>query len=184
MEKQYNTPFENQLSAHVEAKDNDDPLLLKREEYVRGLNKIDEEIKRINDEYKAKLEILNSKKRPLEEALAHIEALLKLEGLSSDINTYNKDKGLTYCASSNEKLTDIIYNLMEKIHKPMHYKELALKLKEDNVYIPGKDSAATLLSRISRDGRFKRTKKRGVYALSNWRAPISGKRSRKSRRQK
>jgi hypothetical protein len=65
-------------------------------------------------------------------------------------------------------VTDAVLNLLEERRQPMHYKEIAAKLQEGNTYIPGKNPAATLLSRMNRDSRFKRTKKRGTYTLSTW----------------
>jgi hypothetical protein len=48
----------------------------------------------------------------------------------------------------------------------MHYREIARQLREQHVLVAGKDPAATLLSGMARDARFRRAKKRGMYRLS------------------
>lgn len=155
-----------------------DALLLKKEMILAELKKIDEAVSHLQEEFSKKLEDLQSKRKPSEEVLHHIDALLKLEGyvMNSSQNEIN-EKGANYI-SSTTNITDAAYDLFLEIHKHLHYKEIFSKLQERGFYIPGKNPAATLLSRMSRDSRFKRIK-RGTYALSTWRL-----RAAKSRRKK
>ena len=106
---------------------------------------------------------LQDRRKPWEEALVHIEALLSING-----QKHNRQASMSVINSSSS-ITDAAFALLQRTHEPTHYKEIAAKLQEDNVYIPGKNPSATLLSRISRDKRFKRSDKRGVYSLLTWR---------------
>lgn len=154
-------------------------LLEKREILIQQLEQINIAILQIQEELSSKLTQLQARKKPAEEALQHIEALLKLEGWSTN-NTpnisANTDPHITNGALS---ATDAAYNLLEELHQPMHYKEMANKLQERYIYVPGKDPAATLLSKMTRDKRFKRTRKRGIYALSSWLVRTPKSKSRK-----
>ncbi len=49
-------------------------------------------------------------------------------------------------------------------HEPLHYREIYAKVAETGVIIPGKDPAATLLARFSRDPRVERISA-GTYCL-------------------
>lgn len=158
-------------------------LLTKRESLRGQLKELDATIARVQQEYSAKLEQLQAQKRPLEEALQHVDALLRFEGYFVGNNRPNERENLAVMPNTKTSVTDAAFDLLSALHKPLHYKYLASMLQERNIYIPGKDPAATLLSRISRDSRFKRTKKRGVYALSTWRIRSSkSKRTRKAKR--
>lgn len=157
-------------------------LMLKKELIMTELKKIDLAIADLQEEFSRKIEVLQSKRKPSEEALHHIEALLKLEGfvLNSTQNKVGK-KNVDYITGT-AKITDAAYDLLSEVRKPLHYKEIFNKLQERGLYIPGKNPAATLLSRMSRDNRFKRTIKRGTYALSTWR--IRSAKSKRKRRKK
>ena len=136
-------------------------LLLKQEELARQLKDIDASIHRVQVEYSLRIEQLQAQKKPLEDALHHLEALLYFESQES-------------ADSAKASIADAAFYLLEDLHQPMHYKDITARLREQNVYIHGKDPAATLLTRMTRDNRFRRTRKRGMYALAAWR----GRRSR------
>ncbi|UCG84347.1 MAG: winged helix-turn-helix domain-containing protein [Dehalococcoidia bacterium] len=140
--------------------DMQDALLLKRADLTRGLKELDAVIAQLREEYTLRLEQLQAQKKPLEDALYHVEALLRFEGCQTSAIPP---------IIENISITDAAFNLLEEIQQPLHYKEIAAILQDRNIYIPGVNPAATLLSRMSRDNRFKRTKKRGTYALSTWR---------------
>jgi hypothetical protein len=144
-------------------------LFAKRDDLIQKLQEIENDTIKINEEHSSKLNELQLRRKPLEEALFHIEALLKLEGHRVDRNTTSKLVDTATVVIPNTSITDAAFALLQRIHQPTHYKEITKKLQNDNVHIPGKNPSATLLSRISRDKRFKRAKKRGVYALSIWR---------------
>lgn len=158
-------------------------LLLKKDMIIAELKKINSAITRLQEEYSKKREALQSKRKPSEEALHHIDALLKLEGyVMNSTQNQIKEGSVNYIAST-ANITDVAYDLLSEIHKPLHYKEIFSKLHERGLYIPGKNPSATLLSRMSRDSRFKRTIKRGTYALSSWRVRAA-KSKRKKRKKK
>jgi hypothetical protein len=144
-------------------------LFLKRAELTRELKELDAIISRVQQEYSLRLEQLLVQKKPLEDALYHVEALLRFEGPSTKDSSNIGHVSTTPAVIARTSVTDAVLNLLEELHQPMHYKHIAVKLQERSTYIPGKNPAATLLSRMSRDKRFKRTKKRGMYALSTWR---------------
>lgn len=144
-------------------------LFLKRAELTRELKELDAIISRVQQEYSLRLEQLLVQKKPLEDALYHVEALLRFEGPSTKDSSNIGHVSTTPAVIVRTSVTDAALSLLEELHQPMHYKHIAVKLQERSTYIPGKNPAATLLSRMSRDKRFKRTKKRGMYALSTWR---------------
>jgi hypothetical protein len=155
----------------------------KRDDLIQKLQEIENDTIRINEEYSSKLSELQLRRKPLEEALFHIEALLKLEGHRIERNATTRLVDAVTVVTPNASITDAAFALLQRIRQPIHYKEITKKLQDDNVHIPGKNPSATLLSRISRDKRFKRAKKRGVYALSIWRIRRkSAKPKKKARR--
>jgi hypothetical protein len=163
-----------------------DTLLLRRESLITELKELDTSILRVQEEYSAKLEQPQTKKKQVGEALHHIEALLRFEGYYANDSQYVDNEVNKGGVAAGTSVTDAAFGLLEEVHRPIHYKEIAAKLLDRNVFIPGKNPEATLLSRINRDSRFKRAKKRGVYALSTWRIrrvkPKRAKR-RKSKKQ-
>jgi HB1, ASXL, restriction endonuclease HTH domain len=144
-------------------------LLWKRAQLTRELKELDAIISEVQREYSLRLEQLLVQKKPLEDALYHVEALLRFEGPSIKNNQDVGRDRATPLVAARASVIDAVLSLLEERHQPMHYKDIAAKLQEENTYIPGKNPAATLLSRMNRDSRFKRTKKRGTYALSTWR---------------
>jgi hypothetical protein len=159
-------------------------LLTKRTQLIDALQQIDKETREIQQKLGRRLEELRNRRRPLEEAMAHLEALLKIEGwvgIGDEGNSLApQDPG------QNSKLPlEAAHDLLSKSGKPIHYRELATKLLAYGVPISGQDPAATLLSKMNRDSRFKRYG-RGVYGLASWKIRRNKKqkrsRSRKSRR--
>jgi hypothetical protein len=157
-------------------------LLTKRETLLDELKELDATIALVRQEYSAKLGELQVRKKPLEEALDHIEALLQFEGYCVNASQPNDNATGGAGVVAETSIVDATFGLLEELHQPLHYKDMAVKLQERNVYIPGKDPAATLLSRINRDNRFKRAAKRGVYGLSTWR--MRNVRPRRAKRRK
>ncbi len=131
-------------------------LLLKQEELARQLKDIDAIIHRVQVECSLRIEQLQAQKKPLEDALHHLKAFLHFESPES-------------ADSAKVSITDAAFYLLEDLHQPMHYKAITARLNEINVYIHGKNPAATLLTRMTRDNRFRRSRKRGTYALTTWR---------------
>jgi len=160
-----------------------DVLLLKRKAFLAEINNIDLAISQLKEEFAKKIQKLQEKKKSPEEGLQHIDALLRLDGIIVNNEGNNSLSPKKTTLNNSASIIDAVFNIFEKVHKPMHYMELTLKLQEEGIYIPGKNPSATLLSRISRDKRFKRTPKRGTYALCTWRVR-SGKTRRRKRAKK
>ena len=155
-------------------------LLGRRKEHVEALEKIDDEVSEIQKELSRRINDARLRRQPIEEALSHLDALLRIEGWteSEEDNVHH-----TQVLSGNGKGSiEAAYDLLSTLGMPLHYRELALKLSESGVYLAGKDPAATLLSKMSRDDRFKRAHERGVYGLASWRMRKSSSRKRKAKR--
>ncbi len=153
-------------------------LLNKRQGLIKELKQIDEAITKVREDYAKRLDELQVQKKPIDDALQHLEALLNYEGWAASSADLDRVEGDTRIS-----ITDAAFQLLEEIHEPLHFKEITNRLLERGVYISGQDPSATLLSRISRDTkRFKRTK-RGTYGLKGWRLKTSSsKTKRKSKR--
>ena len=171
---------ENQasLSEHVEMLE---VLMRKREQLLTELRKNDTSMAKLQKEYSVKLNKIKEEQRPVQDALLHVEALLELEGWekSKSPDIADTDKSATIGPIS---YIDAAHKLLEDVGQPMHYRTMYSKLKENGIYIPGNDPAATLLVKMSRDVRFKRIPKRGTYALSFWRIAAAKSKSRASRK--
>jgi len=146
-------------------------LFLKRAEVARELKELDAVISSLQREYFLRLEQLQSQKKSLQDALHHVEALLRFDAEHTRHSPSIVDDRARLLITAETSVTDAAFSLLEELHQPMHYKHIAAKLQERNAYIPGRNPAATLLSRMSRDNRFVRTEKRGTYALLTWRLP-------------
>lgn|GEM_PF-3599386 len=156
-------------------------LLAKRKNYIEELRNIDMAIVQLKNEYSKKVDELEQKKKLPEEGLQHIDALLKLEGkiINDNINNPIKHNGSSLNETSS--ITEAVFSILEEMQKPMHYQEITKRMQDKGIYIPGKNPSATLLSRINRDKRFKRTTKRGTYALAAWKVRVGKVRRRRKR---
>jgi hypothetical protein len=142
---------------------------------LEEIKNIDNLISELQAEYSNKLESLYSNKKTYEETLNHISALLKIEHYSCGIPKISNIND-THAIS----ITDAVYNILQDAHCPLHYKDITNRLIDQGIYISGVNASATLLSRISRDERFKRVK-RGTYGLKGWRK-ITNRKKTKNRR--
>ena len=147
-------------------------LLDKLQELTKEVKELDASISALQKDYFSRLEQLQAQKMPLEDAVYHVRALLRFEN-RYEKNAPNIVEDAAIAKMTEASVTDVAFDLLNELKQPMHYKEIAAKLQETNTYVPGKDPAATLLTRMTRDKRFKRTKKRGVYILSTWRVGSS-----------
>jgi hypothetical protein len=156
-------------------------LMQKRAQLLAELHKHELAMAALQEEYSARVARLKEEQRPLREGLLHIEALLRLEGWK---DTGPGSKTASSSAPDMMSYIDAAYRLLEKKRQPMHYKSICAALQAQEVHISGNDPAATLLAKMSRDGRFKRIRKRGTYALAPWKvAAAKPRRSRRKRRQ-
>lgn len=156
-----------------------DVLLAKRRALLEELQNIDLAISKLKEEVSNKIEELEKSKKFPEEGLQHIDALLRLEGIVLNDIRNNSVTHSAFALNDGSSITNAVFNLLEKMHKPIHYKELTKKIQRKGIIIPGKNPSATLLSRINRDERFKRIAKRGTYALATWRVRAGKVRRRK-----
>ncbi len=125
---------------------------------------------------------LKDEQRTLQDALQHVEALLRLEGWEGQ--THEETEALRPPSSEAKPYVDYAYELLKEVGQPMHYKTLYNSLIGQGIFIPGKDGAATLLTKLGRDGRLKRIRKRGTYALSFWRISAAKSKAKGSRKKK
>ncbi len=154
-------------------------LLNKRSQFISELDEHDTELVSLQKEYSEKLARLKDEQRTLQDGLQHVEALLRLEGWGGQ-----REDALRVTSSEAKPYVDYAYELLEAVAQPMHYKTLYDKLIGQGVSIPGKDGAATLLTKLGRDGRFKRIHKRGTYALSFWRISAAKRKARSPHKKK
>lgn len=174
---------ENSFEAGM--KDNADVLRVlggKRTQFISELDRHDAELVGLQQEYSEKLARLKDEQRILQDALQHVEALLRLEGWEGQ--TREREDALRPTSSDAKPYVDYAYELLEAVAQPMHYKTLYDRLIAQGVFIPGKDGAATLLTKLGRDARFKRIHKRGTYALSFWRISAARPKARGSHKKK
>ena len=157
-------------------------LTKKRENLVSQINNFNKEIEQLRNEYNKNLAVLKEKQHPLQNALQHIEALLEIEGWGKNKNAVNQ------VSNKNNKATvtfiDKAVEVLQEANEPLHFKVIYEKIEKSGFHVPGKDGAATFLAKMSRDGRFKRIKKRGTYALTTWKVAKAKARNRKSNKSK
>ncbi|MBI2917612.1 MAG: winged helix-turn-helix domain-containing protein [Chloroflexi bacterium] len=110
---------------------------------------------------------LRAQRDELNEAIARKETqgrnlreLLESEG-------YVAEDAMDGKQPSNGSVADAAYELVKKVGQPLYYKDLADRLIDAGLSIPGRDPHANLLSYMVRDQRFQRTG-RGTYALAEW----------------
>ena len=103
-----------------------------------------------------------------EAQLRNINQLLEGEG-------YPIDESRAADGRKEGSLADRAFAFLKETDKPWYYRELAERLKEVGVHIPGNDRAANLLAHISRDERFQRVK-RGTYGLTEWKTRMLARR--------
>ena len=157
-------------------------LLDRRRDHIETLETIDAEITQLQAELSRRIEDARIRRQPIDEALNHLEALLQIEGWSEG------EEGKVHYAQGpggNGKIPiETAYDLLSTVGKPLHYRELAQEISKSGVYLAGKDPAATLLSKMSRDARFRRAPERGNYGLASWRMRKSPTGKRKAKRSK
>lgn len=114
-----------------------------------------------------------------ESQLHNLEDLLALEG-DSGAPPPSRLEGSSASARS-QRFIDAAYETLKSEGKPLHYRELAQRLADAGVYVPGKDPAANLIAHMSRDPRFGRSTNRGVYGIVEWPAIRNAAQGRRPR---
>ena len=139
----------------------------RQETLIAWRDELVSQIARLREQQAALLDEMSRK----EVQLRNIELLLESEG-------FLVPEQRVLRPGRDGSLSDRAFVILKETGKPWHYRQLADKLREIGVHIPGNDRAANLLSHIGRDERFQRVK-RGTYALAEWKTravskPCSG----------
>ena len=157
-----------------------DAALDRRMSYLKALEEIDAEIAEIQMEMGQKIAAARVRRGPIVEALSHLDALLRIEGW---IRPEDDILQIPHSSSrSGKEPIDAAHDILDSEGKPIHYRELTKRLEDQGTYLSGKDPAATLLSRMSRDRRFRRGTERGTYGLASWRMRRGSGRGSRARR--
>ena len=107
-------------------------LIQKHDTLTTQLNHLNNKIAKINEEFNLKLLDVHSQKKTLEETIYHVSELLRLEGYS--LNSQSKTKENEHVSTnSNKMITDAAYSILEKVRVPLHYRDLAKKIRELNI---------------------------------------------------
>jgi hypothetical protein len=127
---------------------------------------------------------LERAERTSTEKVAHLRALVDLESISSD-GAEPADQRAATTTATEMRVQDVAAEILSE-RGPLHYQELWDEVARRGGVLVSGNPAAVLLTRISRDDRFRRSRPRGVYdlALANdSRAPkVKRKRRRKTGR--
>ena len=141
-------------------------LVEKRQEVLNELRQFEEQISELEAELSARIEQRKSARAIANESLVHIDALLRIEG--SHESPGDAIEPHDSRAGRKRESIDGAYELLCNAGKPMHYREIAETLTDGGIHLPGKNPAATLLTKMSRDARFGRSPRRGTYGLAGW----------------
>jgi hypothetical protein len=118
-----------------------------------------------------------------ENQLRNIDDLLAMEDGTAEPKRVRPVPAASQTRST--RFVDAACELLKRDGKPTHYRALAQNLADEGVYVPGQDPAANLLAHMSRDPRFGRAGRRGMYGLVEWpdiKAAAAGRRPPASRR--
>jgi hypothetical protein len=129
-----------------------------REKRLEVLGELDE-LRRQSAELALRISAKEGQLRNLDDLLA-AEGMSELEGGHAVTNAP--------ISRPSQRFLDLAYEILQSAAEPLHYRDLARRLTADSVYIPGQDPAANLLTQMSRDERFGRAAKRGMYGLREW----------------
>jgi hypothetical protein len=164
-------PASNQLSEMGQV------LLEKQQQIIAELVQQDARMAKLQTEYSELLHNLKKERKPLEQALEHVDALLAFEGWESP---HAEDTAHVNGGESGDiSYIDAAVRYLAETGQPTHYMVIADILGQRDVFIPGTEPAKTLLAKLNRDKRFKRIKKRGTYALEFWRVKAAKPRSKR-----
>lgn len=139
------------------------PLLIRKDILTKSIERLRKSVEALEAEFAERLNSVKAEKRAAEETLRHIDALLRTDGWTPDGGEGSEASG-----GVDGTFIERAFDYLKGTHKPLHYKKLAEELGRQRIHIPGREAAATLLSKMHRDNRFKRFG-RGIYGLSGWR---------------
>jgi hypothetical protein len=122
---------------------------------------------------------LERTERTSTEKVAHFRALADLEASAGEGAEPTEPRPAA--AVSDMRFQDIATQILSELG-PSHYQELWDEVARRGDVLLSGNQAAVLLTRISRDGRFRRSKPRGVYDLAPGNDPLAPKVNRRRRR--
>ncbi len=110
---------------------------------------------------------LKRKKADSFSRLCHVRGLLGLPESPAELpDDGAMPEGRSFHPDSNRNICDLAAEILrEQDKKPMYYKDLAVEVMRRGGIIGGATPEATLVSRMTRDGRFIRPYQKGRYAL-------------------
>ena len=114
------------------------------------------------------------------EKVAHLRALVDLEGSATEGAEPDESRP-TAVTVSDMRVQDLAAEILGE-RGPLHYQELWDEVARRGGVLLSGNPAAVLLTRISRDDRFRRSKPRGVYDLALGSTPPAPKVKRRRRR--
>lgn len=123
---------------------------------------------------------LERAERTSAEKVAHLRALVDLESSTPD-GAEPTDLRSPKAAASDMRVQDIAAEILSE-RGPLHYQALWDEVAQRGGVLVSGNPAAVMLTRISRDDRFRRSKPRGVYDLALGNDPRAPKVKRKRRR--
>ncbi len=134
-------------------------LSARRTQIAIELEAVTTEIAEVTRELSDRITRARARQKPLEETLSHLDALITWEGRGApeEVGRSRLD------ASNGRSPIEAAHQFLSQSGRPLHYREISQRLITDGVFLAGKDPAATLLTKMSRDDRFKRAPNRGVY---------------------
>ena len=157
-------------------------LVDKRTALMETIKALEARVCEVDEEFRAKIDDLQARKKHVEEALFHVEALLRIDGREVSPDTAWSGKRSQDVEIQDLSVIEAAFVILQRGREPLHYREITRMVQERGIYVPGKNPAATLLSRMTRDKRFKRGSGRGFYALMEW--PDKSPSRRKVKRRK
>jgi hypothetical protein len=123
---------------------------------------------------------LDRAERTSTEKVAHLRALVDLES-SASVGAEPTDQRPATAMATDIRVQDIAAEILSELG-PLHYQALWDEVARRGGVLLSSNPAAVLLTRISRDGRFRRAKPRGVYDLALGNEPRPPKVKRRRRR--
>lgn len=155
-------------------------LLRKREQLEELIQDLERRIEQLESALSAQLATLKAELDRLTAAVYHVDALLRFESGEPLPSALPDSPDSATPSSSATGVADAAFALLSDAGSPMHYRDIAGRLIDGGTAIAGKDPAASLLSQIYRDGRFKRTE-RGTYGLATWKSRTTPRRKTRGR---
>lgn len=120
-------------------------------------------------------EPLRNRLNQVEEKVRRLEDLIRVEegepeGSRKISEAWAQMKEGGELIPAERKPPDVAYDILLQEAKPMHYRELVERIREQGIAVGGRDPGSTLIAYLGRDKRFAKAKEvgRGYYKLKEW----------------